>query len=467
MRRFFYLPLLAFFTGLPSYSYKTPGNGSAYSFARLSETAGSGVEKAVYDGTAYYILTANDTISEGDTFVLDSDVSVLFADDVKFVIEGEADLRSTSATFDSEFTDGAQGVGIYVENRKGVTPVENCTFNTVGLRNLSAYGMDLRTCTFSNNNGKIGQAALVMGADGASFTIRDCIFKENAKAAIAGAANYRNPLLVEGCHFIRNGQANSNTPQLNLTVAEQVVIRDCDIEGDPEKTMVGGIVVANLVGFDGDLHTVIENNDISHCRFGIATYLWQEAVIKGNILVDNCHETNPMNGGSGINVYDPYYKQLTRIEGNHIEGSLWGVTLVGGKEANLGRTDVAEDDARYNPGGNVFVNNGNGGQLYDLYNNSTNTVYAQGNTWNVSEQTKEQIETVVFHKADNAALGEVVFMPAASQTAVATPHTEYSRTGMASYSLSGQRIPDTRQHRSILYISGGKKTYGKKVMIKK
>ena len=78
---------------------------------------------------------------------------------------------------------------------------------------------------------------------------------------------------------------------------------------------------------------------------------------------------------------------------------------------NLG--NLTEGD-NYNPGGNVFVNNGNGGVLYDLYNNSTADVMAQGNIWNVDVQDEESIEGVIYHKVDQSNLGLVTFMPAGS-----------------------------------------------------
>lgn len=402
---------------------KTAGDGKTYTLDLLSQMENTGVDKYVDedDGEVFYTLLANDTIAAGDRFVMEDNVTVLFDDNVTFVIEGEADFQLTKgATFDSAFDDAdyVSPVGIVMKNEQSQTVFQNCTFYYVGLRNMSAKGLKVDNCAFYNNNGAIGQAALSIGTDGAPFEVTNCIFSFNKKAAIAGAANYRNPLLIEDCEFYCNGQANGNTPQLNLTVADNVVIRGCTIEGDPEKTMVGGIVVANLMNYAGELNTLIENNTITDCRFGLATYCWQKAVIRNNTLKDNCHETNAMNGGSGINIYDPYYLQHTYIEGNHIEGSLWGVTLVGGKEANLGRIDVDPTSEDYNPGNNVFVNNGNGGVLYDLYNNSTNTVYAQGNTWNVSEQTEEQIEGVIFHKHDNPSLGAVIFMPAKGTTGI-------------------------------------------------
>ena len=127
-------------------------------------------------------------------------------------------------------------------------------------------------------------------------------------------------------------------------------------------------------------------------------------------MIDNKYETNPMNGGSGISIYDTSYAQDVYVEGNHIEGSLWGITVIGGKNVNIGKTEVPSTADDYNPGKNVFINNGNGGVLYDLYNNGSNTIYAQGNTWNVANQTADEIETVIFHKNDDASLGEVIYM---------------------------------------------------------
>ena len=137
------------------------------------------------------------------------------------------------------------------------------------------------------------------------------------------------------------------------------------------------------------------------------------------------------------------------ISGNHIEGSLWGVTIIGCQDVNLGCLNEGEN---YNPGGNVFKNNGNNGELYDLYNNSTLTVYAQNNTWNVSEQTKEQIESVIFHKHDNASLGEVIFMPAANTTGIKGITVDKKNDSI--FDLQGRKTTATQKG---IYIVNGKK----------
>ncbi len=451
------MPLLACCLQLNAEGVKTAGDGTTYNLEKLSAMENTGVEKWVDDdnGEVTYMLLANDTIAAGDRFVMDDGVIVMFDDEVTLVIEGEADFQlEKGSTFDSAFDDAGyvSPVGIKIGNEVSQTVVENCHFNFVGLRCTSSKGMKVRHSAFYNNNTAIGQAALTLGSSTAPFTIEDCTFAYNRKAAIAGAANFYNPLHIRNCTFIANGQANGNTPQLNLTVADSVVIEGCAIEGDTTLTMVGGIGVSNFSAVGGS-KVVVRNCHIRNNRYGIGTVGPVNVVIENNTMTNNHYETNAMNGGSGISLYDPYMQTVARICGNHIEGSLWGITVIGCNDVNIGRTDVDQDDEHYNPGLNTFVNNGNGGQLYDLYNNSTITVYAQGNRWNVSEQTEEMIESVVFHQNDDSKLGKVIFMPAASPSGIAS--TQDDRRGANSvYNLYGQPVR-TAQHG--IYIVNGRK----------
>ena len=138
-----------------------------------------------------------------------------------------------------------------------------------------------------------------------------------------------------------------------------------------------------------------------------------------------------------------------------MEGGLWGITVpTGAPNINLGKVEDpnAED---YNPGNNTFVDNGNSGVLYDLFNNGTATIWAQGNTWNVAEQTEENIEQVIYHQADDPNKGLVIFMPAHSDdpTAVEEINAAQQSNGLY-YNLMG--IPTT-QPTSGIYIHNGKK----------
>lgn len=445
-------------TAVNASAFKTAGDGTTYSLQKLSEIEEANIYRYVDedDGEVIYQIYETDTIAAGDRFVMEDGVTVQFDDDVALVIEGEADFRlAKGSTFNSAFEDAdyARPVGIYVNSTQDEVAFENCLFYYVGLRAAAVKSVSLKHCAFYNNNGAIGQAALIMNSGEAQFTVDDCTFEANAKAAIASAANYFTPVSITNCTFRHNGQNNGNTPQLNLTVASLVTISDCTIEGDPTKTKVGGIGISNFYG-KGNTHIVIKNCDIRENRYGIGLTGTSDIRIENNTLVNNCHETNPMNGGSGISLYDVSSRTTTAvIAGNHIEGSLWGVTVIGCKDVNLGQPSATDIQS---PGGNTFKDNGNGGELYDLYNNSDLTIYAQNNTWNVSEQTEEQIESVIFHKNDDQKLGEVIFMPAANTAqGIADTWTE-STTNERAYTLDGRQTRNTTSHRSLI-IKNGKK----------
>ena len=198
----------------------------------------------------------------------------------------------------------------------------------------------------------------------------------------------------------------------------------------------------------------IEDNTIRDNRYGITTIGSVDAIIRNNTMIDNCYENIPANGGSCISVYDISSSSNVYIEGNWMEGGLWGITIVSGEpNVNLGKTEdpTAED---YNPGNNTFINNGNNGVLYDLFNNGTGTVWAQGNTWNVDEQTEEKIEEVIFHQVDDPSKGLVIFMPAHDpNTAVEEISAAQQGDGLY-YNLMG--IP-TENPTSGIYIHDGKK----------
>lgn len=448
--------LAAMIGNIRAFGFKTAGNGTTYTLDKLSAMEDANIYKYVDedDGEIIYQIYENDTIAIGDRFVMEDGVTLQFDDQVTLVIEGDADFRlQQGSTFDSAFDDAdyATPIGIYVTGGSSQTEFVNCTFYYVGLRCSSPQGMKLSRCNFYSNNGAIGQAALTLGPDGAPFTVEDCTFEYCQKPAIAGAANYYNPLTIKNCTFSHNALSNRNTPQLNLTAASSIIIDSCTITGDTDLTMVGGIGISNF-GAVENTNIVISNCQISDNRYGIGTVGPMNIRIEGNLLLNNHYETNAMNGGSGISLYDPYGKTTAVLAKNHIEGNLWGVTIIGCKDVCLGhptRSDVLS------PGMNVFKDNGNNGQLYDLYNNSKLTVYAQNNTWNVSQQTEEQIETVVFHQHDDASLGQVIFMPAADTEGIC-PILSTSHDGQHIYDLKG-RMTDNTQYQKSIYIVNGKK----------
>jgi hypothetical protein len=430
--------------------FTTAGDGKTYNIHTLAGIEGTGIVawELSENEPPTYQLSQNITIANGDKFVMDDGIDLLFEKNVTLTIEGEADFNLTNGSSFDSATDYEEPLNAAVRIAGTTTTQFNkCTFYEVGLQLMSEGATNMNRCSFYCHDGS-SAAALYFISAGAASTIENCYFEWCAKAAIGSAANASQPLTIKNCTFEMNSAANNNVPQINITAAKPLTIEGCAINGNSVNNMVGGIGISNFMSYDADI--TISNCEIRNNRYGIGLVGPAASIrIKDCTLVNNCYETNPMNGGSGISLYDPYKQTKAVISGNHIEGSLWGVTIIGCQDVNLGCLNEGEN---YNPGGNVFKNNGNNGELYDLYNNSTLTVYAQNNTWNVSEQTEEQIESVIFHKHDNASLGEVIFMPAANTTDIKGITVDKKNDSI--FDLQGRKTTATQKG---IYIVNGKK----------
>ena len=403
--------------------WTTAGNGTAYSLASLSAIEESGLSK-VADNV--YLLSGNITVKAGDSFTLEPGVTLRIAGSAQIRIECDYKLGDASArTLITRADSTATPKGIYIVydgTRRG--RIRNLDFEYASLRSFGSTGFDISDCSFSLSNGKLSSAgALTIGKAGASFTVSRCTFSENTVPAIGSGATLYCGLTISDCSIFDCTTENRNKPMINISVGgdSAVLIRNVNITGTG-RNMVGGISINNMMSGKGTNAVTIDSVSIRDCRYGINGIGPQKLTVSRALLVDNHHEANPMNGGSGISLSS--IGQEAVITGCRIVNSLWGVTLIK-SPANLGQVGNS-----LSPGDNVFINNGNNGgndaaqwKPYDLYNNSTYTVYAQNNTWSVPEQTQAEIETVIYHKNDNDALGEVNFMPAKQGPAIVTMAT--------------------------------------------
>lgn len=413
--------------------YTTAGDGTAYTLASLSEIAGSGVTKA----DKVYTLANNVTIATGDSFTVESGATVKLATDVTLRIEGTANFAAEDRVTVTRADESAEPKGIFVACDTEVTTFKNIDFSYAGLRNFGDKGLTVENCTFRYANGKLTSAALGLGSADACFEIKNCTFEENSVPAIAGAANYRNGVTIDNCKFVDNNTKNGNNPQVSLPIGgnNSIIVENCTVTGT-QRTNVGGIAVSNMMSTsEGDNIVYLANNTITGNRYGIALYGGQNATLSGNNISDNKYATNAYYGGSGVSLYSWYSAPNVTMTGNTIEENLWGITVLGGGILNFGKTDTETVEGfEANEGHNIFKNNGNQdydetctmrtekGDFvpFDLCNNSTAKIYAQGNRWSVDEQTAEKIETVIFHKTDKSTLGEVIYTPAWTDGSVKT-----------------------------------------------
>ena len=230
----------------------------------------------------------------------------------------------------------------------------------------------------------------------------NCEFYSNEGAAISSPANGQSSPQILNCQFTNNVTSNANQPQINLGPGAQDSIRivNCTIEGGGHD-MSGGIAVADLMN-TGDTKILLKDNIVKNNRYGYNQQGYNlSSVIVGNQFIDNNNETNPMNGGSGISIYGMDENNKAIIRNNVITENLWGITVINAADIDLG----TEDDW----GHNQLYDNGNGGVVYDLYNNSTSDIMAVGNDWGTSNS--HVIEDHIVHQNDDPSLGLVTFVP--------------------------------------------------------
>ncbi len=458
MKKSLLIPILSLipFCGFAE-DFTTAGDGTTYNFESLSKIENSGMTR---ESDGVYAVSNNITIANGDFFELQSGVTLKMGNEVQIRVDGGAQMdcdTQTLITRNAE-TDKPKGFYLATESSEDApadkTIINNVKFEYAGLRLWMVGEVDITNCEFWYNNGlNNSSGALALGITGSDFLVKGCKFMYGEVPAIGVGANILVGLVIEHCYFVDNNTANTNKPQVNIVVGgeKEIVVRNCEFVG-AERNMVGGLGISNMIMDQSSNKVIVEDNDIRGHRYGVTfTYGPMNIVAKNNKIIDNKYESNPMNGGSGFSFYS-MGTQTVYLEGNLVSDNLWGITAIGDGNYNFGKTlnPNAED---YNPGRNSFKNNGNGGNLYDLYNNGTSTIYAQGNTWGVEQQTAEMIETVIFHKADDDKLGLVIYMP---ETDGVDDIEDESNEAAEFFNLQGLKVVDPKDG---VYI----KRQGKKI----
>ena len=164
----------------------------------------------------------------------------------------------------------------------------------------------------------------------------------------------------------------------------------------------------------GDTKILLKDNIIKNNRYGYNQQGYHlTSTIVGNQFIDNYHEDNPMNGGSGISIYGMDDNNRAVIRDNVITGNLWGITAINGFDINLG----TEEDW----GNNQIHGNGNNRVVYDLYDNSTCDIMAVGNDWGTIDE--QEIEDHIYHQYDDPGLGLVTFIPFVGYDAIEETNT--------------------------------------------
>ncbi|MBZ0207050.1 MAG: T9SS type A sorting domain-containing protein [Flavobacteriales bacterium] len=384
--------------------YTTPGTGQSYGLSELVDISG-GVFTAT-SGTSY-LQNADFTLAATDTLLITADVTWALAASASINIAGSFIAAPVDQLYITSEVAGQPHQGMRFEDSSSVYLQRTSILEGGGIKCLTG-NLILSHCTISGqvSNATTG-AALELSRGQAIIDHVD--FLNNEAAAISSAANLSAAPQISHCNFLYNGFANQNRPQINLgpSGADTTRILNNIVTGDPANTMAGGIAFSSLLGVEG--HVVIDSNTVVDNRYGIAvTGSSVSSLISNNIITDNNTQGDPNLGGSGINL-NGGITNVSMVSGNQISGNLWGITLQNAVMTNLGDTV----EASFNPGGNSFAGNGNGGVIYALYNNTPNAVPAMNNCWDyeTADMDSAAVATVIFDSADDNSLGPVYFMP--------------------------------------------------------
>ncbi len=412
MKKLFTLTLvLAGF--LAQAQFSTPGTGVNWSLNSLVSNS----EGAVIWNDDHYEITTTLTILPADSITILEDVTVLFHELAGIESEGtlliDAPVQSVFTSIDTTATNNRwRGFKLLAGH---VTHIKNAKFAFGGGLRVQSGTFTIDGSTFYKNFYKSGSSAGSYTSNAAldisgNAEISNCNFIHNQRGAISSASNMDCRAIIRNNYFFGNTTENSNRPQINMGpsgVSDTTYIVGNTIIGDGN-TRAGGIAYSSLLGLAGNV--VIDSNIVDLNRYGITlTGSPINGAIRYNTVTNNNIEDNPALGGSGLNftASSAEANQQVVVTGNIISGNLWGITIIGYPKVNMGDSATAT----FNPGGNVFSDNGNEGVLYDLYNNGPVSQTAMYNCWGVEAQDSASIETVVVHIADDPTLGRVDFMP--------------------------------------------------------
>lgn len=414
MKRIFTLVLSAMSICAMAETFVTPGTGKNYGFGDIAKLNACVVETSPNT----FLVSEAFTVAAGDTLSIESGAVVKLANGVEVTVEGDMIMTPAVQALITRADEASSPKGFYVKGDNSHLKASNLCVEYAQMRQFTPNGLLIENCTFRNTLTKATSASAIVAtkATETDNIIRNCKFIKTGSAVFSTGAN-----VPCGVQFVNNyiydcNTGNSNRPMVNLTVggSHDVVVKDNVIIGTG-RTKVGAITVANLMGLSGTHNVIVENNAMNDCRYGVNIQGYNiKALLKNNSVVNNHYEPTPNNGGSGFSLYGPINVMAT---GNYIEGSLWGVTVIGdSKSINFGKTEdpTAED---YNPGLNVFKNNGNDGSVFDpshvidMFNNSGNetVVYAQGNIWSSELQDSLSVQPGI-HDSLTDGHGRIIFM---------------------------------------------------------
>jgi hypothetical protein len=412
-----YLVFLVFTSNIFA-QYTTPGTGVIWNLDSLVQYS-SGV---VTGSFPTYQINNNVIVATNDELNIQPGSVITFTT-ASAGIEVNGIFKAIGTQTDSVvFTSSVEdSTGYYVGFRFNANPNSNQSQIKFARIYYADYGLRCIDASPTLGNSYLYKCGRGVQLSGSNATIKDNVIERSYEYGITMTLG--SSPLVEGNHLIKNNtKATSAMNQISIGLQgnNSPIIRNNIIEGG-ESIPTGGISLW-VSGSTSFSNALIEGNRIFNNSFGITLYSTSNgvinAIVRDNLIYNNNINPNALVSGSGININGSPANQPL-IKRNIIYGNWWGITIQNGStvqagpQPNIGNIENADttDD-----GMNIIYGNVQGINVYDLYNNCTNDIYAQNNDWGVYDSLL--IEEHIFHKADNPLHGLVKFVPFSLQIPV-------------------------------------------------
>jgi parallel beta-helix repeat protein len=385
--------------------YTTPASGVNWTFDSLAANS-SAVSRS---GNSFQV-TQDIVISATDTIRVDSNLTISLGNAIEIEVLGALRVNPIDSAIFTASNTSQLYAQIRIDGSNG-SYFNNTTFEYGGGLNVLNSDFIVENCTFRFNEAGNDGAIDLFRSD---LTIRNNVFIDNQGPAISSGANIASAPQIINNRIERNVANGGNKSQINFgaTGTDTMVIKGNTINGYYDNA--GGIAIFPI----GVVNVVIDSNVIDSNRYGIALLNANiKSVISNNQITKNDIQGSPNLGGSGIN-YNGDATNQSVVSNNIISGNLWGITIQNSAKPNLGDLRAAT----YNVGLNEIYNNGNGGNEFNIFNNTPDSIYAQNNIWNYS--TIQDVENTISHKPDDPSLGYVNYTPVAQ---LVTKLTEQSK----------------------------------------
>lgn len=388
------LCLIVFFLTAPALAdYTTPGTGVDWTMDDLVANSAGAVTGT---GGAYEVL-ASVFVAQTDRLEIAAGSTLTFVDttgDIGLEING---ILSAIGTIQDPilFTGSVATPGSWrgLDYRDAVAGsdfhLQFCEISYAD-EGLDIFGADA-TVWYSEIHHCLSKALDISSGNGNFHTI---YFHDNQQRTVTMTLS--SSPNIANCNFENNNVENSSPyPYINIGLqgTNSPYIHGNTIIGSGNQ-MSGGISVWALSEAE------ISSNRIEGCGYGILCYsTGANPTIYGNEIIDNNIHPDQLNWGFGIACNG---NNAPTVGHNLITGHWYGVAVINGGQPDLG--DFAGGDP-FLTGGNRIYDNGLGGQVYGLYNNTPLPQMAQGNWW--GGPLEQDVEDAIYHQPDDPTLGLV------------------------------------------------------------